>query len=100
MAKIKKPQKTKSRNPRAGSKDPKYSGVIDGIKYAVVFNETHGAFDTIQDFKEAIQAMGLAVNPSPEANFDGPEFYFAVISGKKLSKKQMAKIYGEFYKDD
>jgi hypothetical protein len=44
--------------------------------------------------------MGLIVNPSPEANLDGPEFYFAVISGKKLSKKQVAKIYKDFYKDD
>jgi hypothetical protein len=44
--------------------------------------------------------MGLTVNPSSEANLDGPEFYFTVISEKKLSKKQVTKIYGDFYKDD
>jgi hypothetical protein len=100
MVKIKKSQKAKSRNPRAGSKEPEYSGVIDGIKYAVVLTDRQLGSTTIEDFEDAIQAMGLTVNPSPEANWDGPEFYFAVISGKKLTKKQMAKIYGEFYKDD
>jgi hypothetical protein len=100
MATIKKSQKIKRRNPRAGSKEPEYSGVIDGIKYAIVLTDRQLGSTTIEDFEEAIKAMGLIVNPSPEANLDGPEFYFAVISGKKLSKQQMAKIYKEFYKDD
>lgn len=100
MVTIKKSQKTKSRNPRAGSKEPEYSGVIDGIKYAVVLTDRNLGSTTIEDFEEAIQAMGLIVNPSPEANWDGPECYFAVISGKKLSKNQVAKIYKDFYKDE
>jgi hypothetical protein len=39
-------------------------------------------------------------HPSPEAKWDGPEFYFAVISEKKLSRKQVGKIYKEVYKDE
>jgi len=39
-------------------------------------------------------------HPSLKPIWTGPEFYFAVISGKKLSKKQVAKIYKDFYKDD
>jgi predicted transcriptional regulator len=100
MAKIKKSQKTKSRNPRAGSKEPEYSGVIDGIKYAVVLTDRQMGSTTIEDFEDAIKAMGLFVKPSPEAKWDGPESYFAVISGKKLSKNQVAKIYKDFFKDD
>jgi predicted transcriptional regulator len=100
MAKTKKSLKAKSRNSRTGSKEPNYSGVIDGIKYAVVLTDRQMGSTTIEDFEDAIKTMGLIVNPSPEANLDGPEFYFAVISGKKLSKKQMTKIYKDFYKDD
>ena len=100
MAKTKKSPKPKNRTPRAGSNDPKYSGVIDGIKYAVVLTDRQMGSTTIQDFEEAIKAMGLIVNPSPEARWDGPEFYFAVLSEKTLHKKQMTKIYKDFYKDD
>ena len=100
MATTKKSQKAKKRNPRGGSKEPEYSGVIDGIKYAIVMTDRQFGSTTIEDFENAIKTMGLIVNPSPEANLDGPEFYFAVLTGKKLSTKQMKKIYRDFYKDD
>jgi hypothetical protein len=94
--------KRKSPGPavKSKSKEPAYSGTIDGIKYSIVLTGTNDGYEVIDEFRKAIRKMGLAVNPSPHGNFDGPETYWCVISEKKLTAKQVRKIDEEFYKDE